>query len=49
MQEPPAGPQGPSDAVLSADLLTDGYEGAAMGAFNLVSWEPGHVNNELQW
>lgn len=47
--EPPAGPQGPSGAMLSADLLAGDYEGAAMGAFNLVSWEPGHVNDELQW
>ena len=45
----PQGPKnGPPGAKLVFDLLQNNY-GGQIGAFNTVYWQPGHVNNEVQW
>ena len=45
----PQGPvAGPPGAKFKFDLLKNQY-GGQIGAFNTVYWQPGHVNNEVQW
>ena len=46
--EPPIEPQGPSGAIFKYDLL-ETYPGGSIGAFKTVDWDPGHVNNEIQY
>ena len=45
---PPPGPQGPSGAIEKYDLLKS-FPGGTIGAFRPVDWNPGHVNNEVQY
>lgn len=46
--EPPTDPQGPEGTVLRYNLL-DPLPGGRLGAFNTRDWEPGHVNDEVQY
>ena len=43
-----SGPQGPPGTILKYDLL-ESYPGGRLGAFKTVDWNPGHVNNEVQY
>jgi len=45
---PPEGPQGPPGVVEKYNLL-DNFENGRLGAFDTVNWEPGNVNNEVQY
>ena len=45
---PPEEPQGPSGTVEKYNLL-DNFENGRLGAFDTVNWEPGYVNNEVQY
>jgi len=45
---PPEGPQGPPGVTERYNLLDNIY-GGRLGAFATVNWEPGHVNNEVQY
>ena len=43
-----SGPQGPPGTILKYDLL-ESHPGGRLGAFKTVDWNPGHVNNEVQY
>ena len=45
---PPEGPQGPPGVTERYNLL-DNFENGRLGAFDTVNWEPGNVNNEVQY
>ena len=45
---PPPEPQGPPGAIFKYDLLQS-FNGGRLRAFNTVDWNPGHVNNEVQY
>ena len=45
---PPPEPQGPPGAIFKYDLLQS-FNGGRLGAFNTVDWNPGFVNNEVQY
>ena len=45
---PPPEPQGPPGTIFKYDLLKS-FNGGRLGAFNTVDWNPGFVNNEVQY
>ena len=45
---PPPGPHGPVGLIEKYDLLKP-TNGGRLGAFNTVDWDPGFVNEEVQY